>query len=1156
MSSILTLRTNGPALNTGWFPITGPYTQADIESIKDPSSNGETLLLTSIPSPFARFHLFNTAFDMVNASGHAPASPNAYHELVSHSLDLLEICFNFQGLETSLNYQGSSLRIAPYNLQEAADRLSNGTGGHRLTGETLATFFAQDGESANFNRSTPFFLVILGGKVIGVTSPLTVFATVEDLSIPPDVTLNRSDGSAYFKTVRALHEREAAFQLYVHRFVAAYRNFYSERTPAFYNYVFGSYQKHMVGNQGISGVYTNMYQPAQLGNDYEAVVQGNHALNILGMQFYGRLPLVIDAGTSHFIIQPTVSSVEGMLPMVLVPGKDQPGRIYAGAVSWDRANAKNAMGFSDTRPIQQRTLPGIGHPYPYLTVNDLLQDSIVQMEYENDGDFFANGGYDGRDTGRSFLFPVTETFFKYFCPQDLTRMCVITENKLQADGKEQSVITVTLSIPTSDGIGQQITRNYVDKPSKGNTENLGKTVKNSFNLSIFPFYRVTTQAFSQYNDRYRVKFEKSGNDLLTFYGPNMQLIPRNLDKRVTTPRHYSYERVSSGQGVRGIDMYAVENSEIELIMATVSDQRDASVQATGFILPLFKGIDISSNNADHYKVAIDFGTTNSHVELKLVSANANPEGNDTVETPLVLKAEENMVGHLGPVQTNAEHFIPDVIGEPDRSGILRYRFPTRTVINERPNNQDFEVLVGTNILFPYEKEALDMVASSPRTNLKWSIGNRDTASEERVAAFLEQLMLMVRAKVITRGLNPAKTKVTWFYPLNMGPVVRGFLHGKWGQIYKEIFKSQDSGLLRDMSESEAPYYYHVSELNNLNNSVVLCADIGGGTTDYVFFEGGSPRYAFSAFFGGNVLYGTGYVTTLAHNMRNNFVQRHQEAIKDRISALPKGDRQSGLKKMFNGMLEGTASSADIVSFFFSNEDDFHYTEMLLADSRSKVIFLLYYGAIIYHAGQVLKQKDLAAPQYICFSGNGSKMLNCIEADINGSRPKLDQLTRELLKRCGVKQPENFEHIRSASQPKEATCKGALLYEPGQNTKHQAIEPMVHLGADQLERPANITYAQIKADSQLKSDVTASVNRFVELLLQIHDDGTMNFKSAFKADPSKFNLVREVFQKQTGNFMESGLNSLSKNGVSDEDQVVEPLFFYPFIGALYEINQKV
>ena len=57
MPHILRLRNDGSVANTGWFKIGTKYTPTDIQSIQDPAGANTGVLLTSIPSPFARMHL-------------------------------------------------------------------------------------------------------------------------------------------------------------------------------------------------------------------------------------------------------------------------------------------------------------------------------------------------------------------------------------------------------------------------------------------------------------------------------------------------------------------------------------------------------------------------------------------------------------------------------------------------------------------------------------------------------------------------------------------------------------------------------------------------------------------------------------------------------------------------------------------------------------------------------------------------------------------------------------------------------------------------------------------------------------------------------------------------------------------------------------------
>src|SRR5829696_7835651 len=93
----------------------GNYTKDEVAGIPDPAA-GSRKEITSIPSPFARVHLFENAFESVanraRLEGYATLTQkSAYHQLVSDALDVAEVFFNFD----VFNQTQKNLRFVVWN---------------------------------------------------------------------------------------------------------------------------------------------------------------------------------------------------------------------------------------------------------------------------------------------------------------------------------------------------------------------------------------------------------------------------------------------------------------------------------------------------------------------------------------------------------------------------------------------------------------------------------------------------------------------------------------------------------------------------------------------------------------------------------------------------------------------------------------------------------------------------------------------------------------------------------------------------------------------------------------------------------------------------------------------------------------------------------
>ena len=75
-------------------------------------------------------------------------------------------------------------------------------------------------------------------------------------------------------------------------------------------------------------------------------------------------------------------------------------------------NLDNADYFDVQDDLSQRSLPNDGTLYPYLTIGDFLEDTIIQVPHTLNKSSFFNGNYDGPSMHKSALFPHTNSITK------------------------------------------------------------------------------------------------------------------------------------------------------------------------------------------------------------------------------------------------------------------------------------------------------------------------------------------------------------------------------------------------------------------------------------------------------------------------------------------------------------------------------------------------------------------------------------------------------------------------------------------------------------------------------------------------------------------------------------------------------------------------
>ena len=220
----------------------------------------------------------------------------------------------------------------------------------------------------------------------------------------------------------------------------------------------------------------------------------------------------------------------------------------------------------------------------------------------------------------------------------------------------------------------------------------------------------------------------------------------------------------------------------------------------------------------------------------------------------------------------------------------------------------------------------------------------------------------------------------------------------------------------------------------------------------------------------------------------------------------------------------------------------------MRDDKQKIVFFVFYTAIIYHLAKLMKLSGLEVPSNIAFSGNGSKVVSVLSP----STDSLERLTTAIFKLIynDVDIVKDIKLILNSVNPKEATCKGGLFldHEPDNVNEVKTI-----LLADKLINDE--TYRNVSA---LYDVVIEEVQQFADfLVLKLAKERTISLSGDFGIDPSYMTMVIDSFNGDLRTFIEKGVESkLNSHDVGVEDKIEETLFFYPIIGVMNELSDKI
>ena len=1150
MAKILRLHRTGSSTHEGWGP-TGKIGRNEIEGssgILDPEGGRAERVAVAIPSPFARLHLVETALAYVTSAGPAAPTDTVHHRLVGQFWDLWELTFNY----FQRRQPGQRLSVRTWHRATELARLEAQPSTRPLA-QALRLYL----NDRRFADLPALHLLYFPGatpqdppQLLGGTSPLTVFFPAPTVAALP---VQRPEGGGQYFDGRyvALARREQAFQDFIYQqFVAD--AVLARLAPA----VRDALDPGILRKWGLDG-------NAQLA-DYPTLTDATgNPVAMLGVPVRIRPDQGIVRG-SDFTIRPNRVPAPGWplpspLPLVLRPGLQMPGKLYYNNAQLGDSGSR--VPAADPRALADRTLPGPELAYPYLTLNDLLEETLLTVPYEVDDSRFVTGqlkvapGY--RPTCWPLL-PVTPLYFEYFTAQELAAQLTME--------LDPACVRVRLRVPVAGGFTVDYERAYYPNPR---TEGLGRLLVTNVGLSIFPFAQVLDAP--QYNDFYKVMLVDANNIDPALVNKPVELEfwtqGRPLSATGTGQSATAYRRTPKTAADEGSTYYEIKGTPFDYVQ--VSSPAPAAGRA--LVVPRWREV---RQGTKEFRFAIDFGTTNTHV--------AYHDGPSQPPQPLRFGPDDSPVALLKKPVEGAEYsayeqlyrgieddaafgiklrrwqryqqreFVPAFVG----AGGSPYQFPIRTATSEAPgfSIEMPQLLANVNVGFGINTE--EETNDSYHTNLKW--GENGEAARHRVRLFFREMLLLFKYKAALHGGNLAATQVVWFAPLSFSAFSRDLYQREWDTLFREIFHTVRPTTY--LPESSAPYFFLTRRglVTPGPGENAAFIDIGGGTSDVLFYSDQAadtanrrqhhPAFSTSFRFAGNDLWGDG-AADVRGGQDNGLVRFGLDSL--RAHPLPP-TKAAELAVKCLAVVEAnpTFGSEEVASFLFNYEQEFQFGERLLRAQHLRVLFYLHFGALVYYLGQVTALRGLAAPRYLCFTGRGSLYLRLLCP--TNLRP-LEQIAgRILAEAMQAPAPANFK-IVLADDPKQTTANGGVLATGLDAESTAEVPPIVRpvgTGATDAAEDRPLLPADITED--VKAAVLANVEKCLtflltdpELVAAQHNLGIKNppglvLRELRAALADSFNLGRQRY-----------VNTLPAG-----ETIPETLFFLPLKHALYVLSQQL
>lgn len=1127
-----------------------PYDHGYVEKMGDKTTKQKEI--TSIPSPFARIELVKEAFgrivsaslneldnDQINDCLHGNT---IYHKMVSDSLDVAQIFFYYPTME-------DKIEIIVWDREACLSDLKRSSEGqHKILGRSLSMFLEQDGREPdpyNFSKMEKVFILKYVGDghrsmhIIGATSPASLFFSTANDESKISQYLCLGDDYAFDSHYRSLDQRDPDFVKYL--FAYRYSDFdFADNYPEVNQYLDAVYEvlpdnlKKEIDNiqkecshiaPGMNSFLDSHYQPLMISvSPTEQVI-----VEINGKPIYYQS--LNPSGQSEFEIVAT-KEVSGNPPLVLPVSRNDR---YEKMFYFNGAFGRNiSVPKFDPTPLSNRRLPGINSEYPYLTVSDFLEETIVKLPGELNCTDYFDGNYTSRD-GKNcgYLLPIKPLYFDYFSVDNLIGSTPSGKKTLEIH-QIAGGIQVKLRIPVRGG-DIEYERNYISDIRADAPNNHGAIVEtgNNFALGIFPPLKFSDPQDAHYriallDDKINAE-HCSCKFLIQDSFVDVDYVIRNVDVE---------DDLSS-------KVYFLEGRTFDAVRVSVkSDKGKQEKEGTGILIPKFKSKKANSS----IWFAIDFGTSNTHIEYQK-EEDELPQpfefDKDQPQVSLICKTSEIAIDHV-----RAE-LVPEAIG---KNALCH--FPMRTVLCMDQNNSgingtnkgNYVAMGNASPAFMYNYKNIGAKYNNYVSNLKW--GKLDDETEEQIRCFIESIFLLIRNKVVQEGGSISRTRIVWFYPLSMSRNKYSLFAQVWNDAYKKYFDKDAEPVA--ITESIAPYSFFHRTIQHIVDVVTI--DIGGGTTDIVVADGDSVKLITSMRFAADSIFGTTLVQTKTSEL-NGIIKQFKPIF------LKKLREYDGLKKMLEEKTaEGFGRSTEVASFLFSLSDneviknanaskDLDFNSILMKDSSQKIVFYIFYTAIIYHLAKLMKAKGLPYPKNIAFCGNGSKVISVLTPDTLS----LEKLTRKIFEDIYDVDGVKIQLVLNSKNPKEATCKGGLFLKEqhGDVLDCKAIL----LGKDGSTLADEISYDKVKDEYQ---NVKQEVGDFFDKVLREIPQGGLNLRDLFSIDEEYVELALQVMNASDRiSFIEKGVKIKKDAGEIAGNMVVEEtLFFYPIVGIINQLSEKI
>jgi hypothetical protein len=971
---------NVEALPPGrWTPLQNPVELAKLELPAENASEIRTRI-QSIPSPWARLHLFRNALE-------DPQHPA--HRLVQNELlDALELLWS-QG-----SARGAHVTVERIRLDDLR-AMAQDTGSVRVEdfADALVELSPRRADGGGAQSAVPTLAVLLvNGAPVAASSPYTVLFTAEDAG-RNDATrgLFRYAAGAEHRPLAA---RPFQFQRYVAQVLLPQLEAAAPESPDEY-VAWNTVQTCVTAwlrrelrerRAGRSQRVADQLSPSPDAEGWKTAAAALH-LEPIGSQRFGGLVLFTrrpgaELDESRWRLRASTGAAPA--PVVVDPASFD-GRFYEGAPPVKLP--------ADLARLDRAVLPGLDVHHPWVSPQtDWLTDQVFLLGEPLRPDSVRglrgyrvqSQGGDSRFAQPRLALPLRSEFFRFFSPDDVDRLLTV---EVLSNGSV--AVSLTVPVGSEDEPGEVVVRRVY--PDTHILKQYGPelTVWPAFAHPAWTEYTVFRTDREQFVAEHVEVRAFSGGQVLALAGEGRRTPLVRAAAFGARPDILEFRSTATGAGDRA--------------------------EPLGVVLPRFPRA--HAPHETRWAVGVDFGTSNTIVSVR-----------ENQEAAADIFSAEGLVLPLTDEGADTREFLagyffpPAVLAEPFGTAVVHVAGLPQLDLAREP------AAVRVNVPFS------GMVRNDGTTNrvtgdLKWSA---EREAYFLSSAFLRHVVATVVAEGLRRGVQPGNISIVYSYPRSFSEDQVRSLEGQWRDVH-ETLQARGLGGVQvqrglDESQSVLRHFFNAAQAGVLGAGNVIM-DVGGGTTDLAAYGDGRTLLLDSVLLGGKNLTGPRQQAEGREGLTNPFVQalvRWAQA-----NDLPPAHRDVLEKYLAEGQVHLAFTFLVRTPWFRSGQASRFWVTPEFRAFQAMIFY--FFAALFHYAGLAFRAlppvegtEGPRLPESITLAGNGSQYLHWL-SNLQPGAPgdAYRRALSDILLAAAGAPPGPVVDVRVTAKPKEEVARGLV-----------------------------------------------------------------------------------------------------------------------------------